>query len=180
LILLPAGILLGLQQEGEGDYSMKQKQPNSAECFVCGVENKFGLKLKFYDNGPGKVVCEHLVPEQYNGYPGVVHGGIVAAMLDEALARSFMSGNPERFMYTAKLTARYRKPVPTEQPIRLEGEVVKDRGRIGEARAWLYGPDGDLLAEGEAMLVNLPENVLAESDLDTLGWKVYPDEEVAG
>lgn len=156
---------------------MTQKQPNSAECFVCGLKNPFGLKLSFYDNGPGKVICNHTVPEQFNGYPGVVHGGIVASMLDETLARSFMSGDPNRFMYTAKLTTRYRKPVPTEKPLRLEGEVVKDRGRIGEAHAWLYGPDGELLAEAEAMLVDIPEDVFQEDNMDELGWKVYPDDE---
>jgi acyl-coenzyme A thioesterase PaaI-like protein len=160
---------------------MTQKQPNSAGCFVCGVDNPFGLKLSFYDHGPGKVVCEHTVQEQFNGYPGVVHGGIVAAMLDETLARAFFSGSPERFMYTAKLTTRYRKPVPTGKPIRLEGEVLKNRGRIGEARAKLYGPGGDLLAEADGMLVDIPEDVLQKDNLDELGWKVYPDEEeVAG
>ena len=156
---------------------MNQKQPNSAECFVCGVDNPFGLKLSFYDNGPGKVRCDYVVPEQFNGYPGVVHGGVVAAMLDETLARAFFSGDPERFMYTAKLITRYRKPVPTGKPIHLEGEVIKDRGRIGEARAKLYGPEGDLLAEAEGMMVNIPADVLPDGNMDALGWKVYPDEE---
>lgn len=160
---------------------MINKQPNSADCFVCGVNNPFGLKLKFYDAGFGKVVCKHTVPEHYNGYPGVVHGGIVASMLDEALARAFMSGDPQRFMYTAKLTTRYRMPVPTGKPLRLEGEVVKDRGRLGEARAKLFGPGGELLAEGEALLVDIPEDVLPDEKKDDLDWKVYPDEqEVAG
>lgn len=156
---------------------MKQKQPSSADCFVCGVDNPFGLKLSFYDAGPGKVACEYRVPEQFNGYPGVVHGGIVAAMLDETLARAFFSGAPDRFMYTAKLTTRFRKPVPTGKPIRLEGEVVKDRGRIGEARARLFGPEGDLLAEAEGMMVDIPEEVLPMDNIESLGWKVYPDDE---
>jgi acyl-coenzyme A thioesterase PaaI-like protein len=156
---------------------MKQKQPNSAECFVCGVDNPFGLKLSFYDNGPGKVISKHTVPEHFNGYPGVVHGGVVAAMLDETLARAFFSGAPDRFMYTAKLTTRYRKPVPTGKPIRLEGEVIKDRGRIGEARARLFGPKGDLLAEADGMMVDIPEEVLPGERIKTLGWKIYPDDE---
>lgn len=139
--------------------------------------NPFGLKLSFYDNGPGKVVSTYAVPEHFNGFPGVTHGGIVATMLDETLARAFMSGNQERFMYTAKLTTRYRKPVPTGKPLRLEGEVVKDRGRIGEARAKLYGPEGDLLAEAEAMMVEIPAEMLPDGNMETLGWKVYPDEE---
>ena len=159
---------------------MTEKQPNSADCFVCGVDNPFGLKLSFYDDGPGKVTCTYMVPEQYNGYPGVTHGGIVAAMLDETLARAFRSGNRERFMYTAKLTTRYRKPVPTLTPLRLEGEVVRDRGRVGEARAKIFGPKGDLLAEAEGMMVDIPEEVHDKDDLETLGWKVYPDEEEAG
>lgn len=156
---------------------MKQKQPSSSDCFVCGVDNPFGLKLSFYDDGPGRVVCEYTIPEHFNGYPGVTHGGVVAAILDETMARAFFSGAPDRFMYTAKLTTRYRKPVPTGQPIRLEGEIVKDRGRIGEARARLFGPEGNLLAEAEGMMVDIPEEVIQKEDLDTLGWKVYPDDE---
>ncbi|MEN8243217.1 MAG: PaaI family thioesterase [Chloroflexota bacterium] len=159
---------------------MSKKQPNSAQCFVCGVDNPFGLQLDFYDHGPGKVTSTYTVPEHFNGYPGVTHGGIVATMLDETLARAFMSGDRERFMYTAKLTTRYRKPVPTGKPLRLEGEVVRDRGRLGEAQAKVYGPEGDLLAEAEAMLVDIPEDVHDKDDFDALGWKVYPDEEVAG
>lgn len=156
---------------------MMNKQPSSAKCFVCGVDNPFGLKLTFYNAGIGKVKCSYSVPEHFNGYPGVTHGGIVAAMLDETLARAFFSIDPDRFMYTAKLTTRYRKPVPTGKPIRLEGEVIKDRGRIGEARAYLYGPEGDLLAEAEAMLIDIPEDVFDKDDFDRLGWKVYQDDE---
>ena len=83
-------------------------------------------------------------------------------------------------MYTAKLTTRYRKPIPTQTPLRLEGEVVRDRGRVGEARAKIFGPKGDLLAEAEGMMVDIPEDVHDKDDLETLGWKVYPDEEEAG
>lgn len=159
---------------------MRKKQPNSAQCFVCGIDNPFGLKLSFYDHGSGKVTCTYTVPEHFNGYPGVTHGGIVATMLDETLARAFMSVDQERFMYTAKLTTRYRKPVPTCTPLRLEGEVVKDRGRIGEARAKVYGPEGDVLAEAEGMLIDVPKEIHEKDNLEELGWKVYPDEEVAG
>lgn len=159
------------------NFPMKKKQPSSADCFVCGVSNPFGLRLSFYDSGPGKVTCEYIVPEHYNGYPGVTHGGVVAAMLDEALARAFFSGNPNRFMSTAKLVTRYRKPVPTGKPIRLEGEVIKDRGRIGEAQARLYGQDGVLLAEADGTMVEIPDEVLPRENIKLLGWKVYPDDE---
>jgi len=153
------------------------KQPNSSHCFACGLENTYGLKLTFFSEGDGKAVCEYQVPEQFQGYPGVVHGGVVASMLDEAVVRAFMAGDPNRFMYTAKLTLRYRHPVPTGKSLKIVGIVTKDRGRIAESKAELFGPDGTLLAEAEALVVDLPEELDGVTDLDGLDWKVYPDEE---
>ena len=127
---------------------MKRKLPNSSHCFVCGLENDFGLHLSFYFDEQNRVISETQFDARYQGYPGVVHGGIVATALDETLARAVMYEDPNRFMFTGRLTTRYRKPVPVERPVRLVGEVLKDRGRMAECAAKLYGPDGDLLATG--------------------------------
>jgi uncharacterized protein (TIGR00369 family) len=151
------------------------KQPNSRHCFVCGVENDHGLGMKFYEVAPGEVQAEYTVPEHFQGYPGVVHGGVIAAMLDEVTGRAFMHGEPPRFMYTAKLSVRYRKPVPVGEPLRLVGRAGRDNGRIAEASGEIYRSDGTLLAEAEAVLVNVPEKDLDGIDLETIGWKVYPD-----
>lgn len=151
------------------------KQPNSKKCFVCGVENLNGLHLKFYEENPGEVTVEYTVPEQFQGYPGVVHGGIVAAMLDEVAGRAHMGGDPPRFMFTARLDVRYRRNVPVNQPLRIIGRAVKSRGRTAIALSQIFGPDGELLAEAEALLVNVPDDVVKEVDLELLGWKVYPD-----
>jgi acyl-coenzyme A thioesterase PaaI-like protein len=151
-------------------------QPNSRHCFVCGLENPFGLHLRFHTTQPGEVTVEYTVPEQFQGYPGVVHGGITAAMLDEVIGRVYM-GDPAapRFMYTARLELRYRKNVPTGVPLRLVGRAIKDRGRSATASGTLYAPDGELLVEAEALLVDVPDGVLENTNLDTLGWKVYPE-----
>jgi acyl-coenzyme A thioesterase PaaI-like protein len=151
------------------------KQPNSKKCFVCGVENLNGLHLKFYEENPGEVTVEYTVPEQFQGYPGVVHGGIVAAMLDEVAGRAHMGGDPPRFMFTARLDVRYRRNVPVNQPLRIIGRAGKSRGRTAIALSQIYGPDGELLAEAQALLVNVPDDVVKEVDLELLGWKVYPD-----
>lgn len=155
---------------------MKSRQPNSRHCFVCGVENPIGLKLRFDSAGPGEVSAEILLPPIYQGYPGVVHGGIVAAMLDEAAGRAHMGGDgdPPRFMFTAKLDVRYRKNVPTEKPLRLVGKALLTRERTATASSAIYDQDGTLLAEAEALLVDIPENMLQNVDLEALGWKVYP------
>ena len=153
------------------------KLPNSKDCFVCGLENDFGLKLSFYKEEDGSVVVNYTVPDCYQGYPGVVHGGIVTTMLDEMLGRVFMMDDPHRFMFTAKLTSRYRHPVPTGKPLKMVARIIKDRGRIAESKAELFGPDGELLAEAEGLMVALSEDVMGDMDMDALGWKVYPDEE---
>ncbi len=151
------------------------KQPNSKHCFVCGRENPYGLKLKFYETAPGEVEVEYTVPEQYQGYPGVVHGGVVAAMLDEVTGRVHMGYDPPRFMFTARLDVRYRKNVPVGQPLRIIGHAGKSRERTAFATGQIFGPDGDLLAEAEAVLVNVPDEIKNQVDLEELGWKVYPD-----
>jgi acyl-coenzyme A thioesterase PaaI-like protein len=155
-----------------------EKQPNSLNCFVCGIENPCGLHLKFYTTGPGEVTADYTVPECYQGYPGVVHGGIVAAMLDEVTGRAHMGGHPPRFMFTARLEMRYRRNVPVGFPLRLVGQAGKSKGRTATATGRIYDQEGTLLAEAEALLVDVPSDIAGGVDLETLGWKVYPDEEV--
>ena len=152
-----------------------KKLPNASHCFVCGLENQFGLQLSFYIDEHKQVISEITVPEHFQGYPGVVHGGIVATMLDETLARAVMADDPNRFMFTGRLTTRYRKPVPLGVPLRLVGQVRRDRGRVAECAAYLYGPDEELYAEAEGLLMEVPEEVLSNTDFSGMSWQVHPD-----
>jgi uncharacterized protein (TIGR00369 family) len=151
------------------------KQPNSRHCFVCGLENPQGLRLEFHETGPGEVRAQYVVPEVYQGYPGVVHGGIVAAMLDEMCGRAHMSGPAEssRFMYTARLEIRYRGTVPLGQPLHLMGRALKSKARTATSLGEIRDASGQLLAEAKAVLVDMPDEMLTDLDLDALGWKVY-------
>jgi acyl-coenzyme A thioesterase PaaI-like protein len=156
---------------------MNIRQPNSRNCFICGVENPLGLHIKFFDTAPGEVTAECTVPKEFQGYPGVVHGGIVAALLDEVAGRSQMGDvDKPRFMFTARLDVRYRKNVPTEQPLRLVGIAGARKERAAMAKGAIYSQEGTLLAEGEALLMNVPADVLSSVDLEALGWKVYADD----
>jgi len=154
---------------------MRNPQPNSKSCFVCGLSNPHGLQLRFYSTGPEEITTEIVVPDHYQGYPGVVHGGIVAAMLDEAAGRSLMGGDPPRFMYTARINVRYRKNVPTGQPLILIGKVTKNKARTAAANSALYTADGTLLAEADVLLVDVPKEMLQNVDLEKIGWKVYEE-----
>ncbi len=155
----------------------KIKQPNSRNCFVCGLENEYGLKLKFYETAPGVVEVHYVVPEHFQGYPGMVHGGITAALVDEALGRVHIGSNPDkvRFMYTAKISIQYRKPVPIGEPIKIVARATRSRQRSAFSEAKIFGPTGDLLIEAEAILLDVPPESFNETGIEELGWKIYPD-----
>ncbi|HEC23219.1 MAG TPA: PaaI family thioesterase [Chloroflexi bacterium] len=155
-----------------------KRQPNSRFCFVCGLESPVGLKLRFSDNGADEVRACCTIDARYQGYPGVVHGGVVAAMLDETAGRVTMISNPDRFMMTGRMTIRYRKPVPTETELTLIGHLIRDRGRTAQAHSEIRLPDGTLAAEAELTLIEIPRELIPDEDLETLGWRVYPDDPI--
>jgi acyl-CoA thioesterase FadM len=80
-------------------------------------------------------------------------------------------------MYTARLDIRYRQNVPVGQRLRLVGKVGKTKGRTATSTGQIIGSDGSILAEAEALLVNVPEEVVDAANLEALGWKIYPEED---
>ncbi len=157
-----------------------QVQASSHYCFVCGVANPAGLHIRFFESAPSEVSAEINLPAHFQGYPGITHGGIIAAMLDEAAGRSHMGfGDKPRFMFTASLKIRYRRNVPTEQPLRLVGKAGASKGRMAEATSAIYNLEGELLADAEAILVDVPDHMINGSDLSGLGWRVYSEAELA-
>jgi hypothetical protein len=81
-----------------------RKQANSEDCFICGMENPAGFKLSFHEYPDGTVRSSLKIKTEYQGWPGIVHGGIIASLLDEVTARVFMNDSTgKRLMMTAKL-----------------------------------------------------------------------------
>jgi acyl-coenzyme A thioesterase PaaI-like protein len=160
-------------------FKVALRQANSRYCFICGLENPVGLHLTFYEVRPGEVFADVVLEAQYEGFPGMAHGGVVAAMLDEACGRALMGSDPQnpRFMYTARLEVRYRQHVPLNQPLRLEGKTLKQRPRLATAAAKLLTQAGIVLAEAEALLVDVPQQDYQGVDLESFGWKVYSEED---
>jgi acyl-coenzyme A thioesterase PaaI-like protein len=150
------------------------KQPSSEHCFVCGLRSPVGLRLGFHDDGVSEVRAEYSIPAHYQGYPGISHGGIVAAILDEALGRVAMIGNPNRFTVTVRMELKYRQPVPVETPLVIVGSAVKLRGRLVQARGEVRLPDGGVATEAEATLADMPEALATPDQLAALGWRVEP------
>jgi acyl-coenzyme A thioesterase PaaI-like protein len=154
------------------------KQPNSKMCFICGLENPVGLHLHIYEIEPGVIETKYIAPDHFQGYPGVLHGGIVAAILDEVSGRAHMGSDPmqPRFMFTGKLEIKYRKNVPIGKLLKIIGKAGKVKGKLVESWAGIYDNETDeLLAEANALHINVPQEQLDLSKLEELGWKVYPE-----
>jgi len=156
----------------------KIKQPNSRHCFICGLENPVGLHLHIYETEPGVVESQYIAPEHFQGYPGVLHGGIVAALIDEISGRAQMGNDPmnPRFMFTGKLEVKYRKNVPIGKTLKIIGKATKSKRNIAESWAGIYDAEtNELLAEGSTVSINVSNDQLDKSQLNELGWKIYPD-----
>ncbi|MGC4115968.1 MAG: PaaI family thioesterase [Myxococcales bacterium] len=154
------------------------KQPNSRHCFICGVENPVGLKLVFHEPQQGVVECRFTVADHFQSYPGVLHGGVVATILDETCARVYL-GDPAspRTVFTAKLEVKYRKHVPLGRALKVVGKALPQRGLALESWAGIYDESAALLAEARAMLVDGTDKA-SQADRDAIGWTLLPDDSV--
>lgn len=147
-----------------------KNQENSKNCFVCGLSNPVGLRMKFFAVDENTIESRYIVKEQYQGWPGITHGGIVAAMLDEVMARLFdFDEKQNRFLVTAKLEVKYRKPVPIDEEIIVVGKKLENNGKVARATAKIMNTKNELLAEGSSIFIqanNLLDKLTERSKLD--------------
>ncbi len=98
----------------------------NGDCFVCGQKNDVGLKLVFKtDSKKQSAECLTLITEKYCGWSGLVHGGIIASIVDDAMAHACKSIGLK--CVTAELNLRYKKPVPVNREIRVVARVIDQR-----------------------------------------------------
>ncbi len=113
--------------------------------------------------------------KEYEGYPGIAHGGILATILDEVVGRVAMIDDHHRFMMTVILKVQYRNPVPTETPLQAIGEIVKLKGRLAKAQGRILLPDGKVGCEAELTLADMPASIASDNTVSRLNWRVIPD-----
>ena len=150
-----------------------EKQPNSRMCFVCGIENPIGLKLKFYTDDEGRCIARFRPKPEHQGFPGHLHGGISSTLLDEVMGRLLVPDNV--FALTGRLEFKFRKPVPMDQELTVVGELTRNRSRAYEARGEIRLSDGTVLVEGAGVYMRLPDEALAQVESELEFWQVVPD-----
>src|SRR5436190_12992717 len=139
---------------------MRKRLPNSAGCYVCGSSNPRGLGVRF--DREGEAVTARFVPHRdHCGYHDRVHGGVMAALLDEVMGWA-PSVLKRRFCVAAEIIIRYLKPLPIGKPVTIRGEMTADRGRVWEARGEILDDAGTVYARGTGKYRPLTEEQTQE------------------
>jgi uncharacterized protein (TIGR00369 family) len=121
-------------------------------CFGCSPNNPAGLQMAFRQTDERTVETEYTVSESFCGAPGVIHGGVQAALLDEAcgFAAHVEDVDDVWNIVTVDFKLRYRRPAPTGVKLRVVGRLVRVEGRDLYMEADLIGPDDVVLTRSEA------------------------------
>jgi acyl-coenzyme A thioesterase PaaI-like protein len=159
------------------------KQPNSHNCFICGVKNVAGAQIAFYEataaDGTPEVLARFTGRDIHQGYPGRMHGGVAAGILDEVMSRCITYGDaaldPPVWGVTVEMALRYLAPVPLGVELCARGRITRDRSRLAEASAELYLPDGTVAVSAIGKFMKMPLDQIADNAPEALGWQVYAD-----
>ncbi len=148
------------------------KQPNAAECFVCGLKNEKGLQAFFYETESGETAAVFTPHRLHQSYPGRIHGGIAACILDETIGRAIQIGQPDVWGVTVELNLSYKKPLPYETELKAYGRITNENRLMFEGEGEILTPDGEIAVTAKAKYVKMRIGQIAD-DTDALDWKVH-------
>jgi uncharacterized protein (TIGR00369 family) len=129
-------------------------------CFVCGVENPSGLKLRYRKEGPNTISTQFTPPRDWTGWGNVLHGGFHALLLDEIMAMVPFGLWNERAFVTKDMTIRYIKPAYVEKPLHIIGTLEQDLGREIIIRGEIRDEHGTVLTEARCTIVRLSQKAM--------------------
>ena len=144
------------------DSSLHILPGNDGWCFVCGAENPIGLRTTWSLDEDGVVRTRFEPSREHQGWIGVVHGGILSALLDEAMAqRMGLEGRP---VATASLTVRFRRPAPTTATLIVEARIKSERARVLQLKALVRSEAGECYAEADGTCVRIRGEAHSEGE----------------
>jgi uncharacterized protein (TIGR00369 family) len=145
-----------------------QVLPHTHSCFVCGESNPSGLKLRFYTDG--RIVRAEFTPRpEHIGFKHVVHGGIIATLLDEIMVWA-CAVQTKQFGYCAELNVRFQQPLRPGEATMATAELVGNRrNRLFEARAELRSSTGAVFATATGKYLPIRSADLTELMTELIG-----------
>jgi acyl-coenzyme A thioesterase PaaI-like protein len=123
---------------------------DDGHCFACGKTNNVGLKLDFRHK-EGRTICEFIPGKVHQGFANIVHGGIIATILDEAMVKGVLFEGMEAV--TAEISVRFSSPLFVGEKATVEAEIKKARGRFLMTSARMTKEGSTIVAEAEAKLL---------------------------
>ena len=160
-------------------YKVSGKQESSKMCFICGKKNDFGLKASFYETDKNHLIAIFKPRQEHQSYPGRLHGGIAAAILDETIGRNINMGRDEDVWgVTLEFSIRYKKPIPLEEQIKVVTWLTQENKRMFKGEGKIVLSDGKTAATASGSYLKLPIEKIADFDLEENEWKVIgsPDD----
>ncbi len=153
-------------------------QPNSRMCFVCGMENRFGLKARFFELEDASLMAVFSGLDEHQSYPGRLHGGMIATILDETIGRAVMYGNSEIWGVTVDFSMKFRKPVPLEEEIKVLARIESETKRSFKGEGWILLADGTVAAEARGKYLKMDIEKIADFDHKGDEWFTFktPDD----
>jgi len=130
-------------------------------CYGCGDRNPEGLQIVFEVDGK-RVSGLFRARETQRGWPGLAHGGIAAAALDEAMGWATWAAGA--LSMTARMEVKYRRPLPLGEELVVSAEVTRDRGRRLEAEAAIRTLSGETLVQASGLFLRVPAERARELD----------------
>ncbi len=113
----------------ESEYKILPAQTMVPRCFVCGMENPSGLRLRFFMEAPTRVCAFFTPPEDWTGWGTMLHGGFHGLLLDETMSWVVFGLMGERAFVTRSMTIKYRRPVYVNRPLKITGWLEEDKGK---------------------------------------------------
>ncbi len=151
-----------------------KKQNNARQCLVCGVDNPFGLRARYYELEDGSVAGLVTARSEHQSYPGRVHGGVITALLDETIGRAVNIEEPDTWAVTAQIDVRFKKPVPYGEPLLLRGRVTENNRRLFSGTGEVVLQNGDVAATASARYMKQKLSAIADFEANGDSWTVYP------
>ena len=142
-----------VEASGAGERSLFEFRPHN--CFACGSLNAHGLQLMLHVEH-ARAWTELTLDRRFEGWEGIVHGGILCTILDEVMAWSLVA--TDNWGLTARMTVSFQKPVLVGRPIRAEGTILRVRRRLHETTSRIVDLEtGVTLATAEGTYVAADE-----------------------
>jgi uncharacterized protein (TIGR00369 family) len=136
----------------EKDLKPMEQQPEN-RCFACGPDNPAGLHMEFFVGEDGSIFAFPVISGAFDGYPGNVHGGMIATMLDEVMSKSVRQAG--YLAMTRHIEVDYVRPVPSSARLRIEGRITGDEGRKHWTQGRIRDEEGKILARAKGLFVEV-------------------------